>query len=58
MLGGAAAMVALFRLNAGVTRLLPYLLTGEYCGFSCFSQAHATVGVSGVLIPLRTSRMR
>lgn len=41
MLGGAAAMVALlFSLNrAGVTRLLPYLLTGEYCGFSCFSQA-------------------
>ncbi|MDK1978933.1 Na+/H+ antiporter NhaA, partial [Klebsiella sp. K4-154] len=59
MLGGAAAMVALlFSLNrAGVTRLLPYLLTGGVLWFFMLqSGVHATV--AGILlaffIPLRT----
>jgi NhaA family Na+:H+ antiporter len=56
--GGAAAMVALlFSLNrAGVTRLLPYLLTGVLWFFMLQSGVHATV--AGILlaffIPLRT----
>ncbi|HGE7087738.1 TPA: Na+/H+ antiporter NhaA [Klebsiella aerogenes] len=58
MLGGAAAMVALlFILNrAGVTRLLPYLLTGGILWFFMLkSGVHATI--AGILlaffIPLR-----
>ncbi|MCS6040314.1 Na+/H+ antiporter NhaA [Klebsiella pneumoniae subsp. pneumoniae] len=58
MLGGAAAMVALlFSLNrAGVTRLLPYLLTGGTVVFHASVRRAATV--AGILlaffIPLRT----
>ena len=51
MLGGAAAMVALlFSLNrAGVTRLLPYLLTGGVLWFFMLqSGVHATV--AGILL--------
>ncbi len=52
--GNGCSAVSLNR--AGVTRLLPYLLTGEYCGFMLQSGVHATV--AGILlaffIPLRT----
>ena len=57
MLGGAAAMVALlFSLNrAGVTRLLPYLLTGGV--FMLQSGVHATIAgiLLALFIPLRVT---